>query len=124
MAEPVAVYHLNVSGSATRSHNHSERGYALLERHLQLSAEQGCREDFEIVARFLVRSWCRVAVFYGVADEVGVLTERYGWLLRGRFRLAVRLLMVWPEATRWCCRGISRLVRFFNLRRRIIRRPT
>ena len=124
VAEPVAVYHLNVAESATRTHTQLELRCALLQRHLELSAACGRGEDFAVVARFLVRSWCRGAVFRGAADEVALLTQRFGRLLSGRFRLVVRVLMIWPGATRLCCRWISRFVRFFGLRRQLIRRAT
>ncbi|MCK4628898.1 MAG: glycosyltransferase family 2 protein [Sedimentisphaerales bacterium] len=125
VAEPLAIYHMVRPGTLTESFQHSKVSIltGLLERHLKTAAEHHQLEQFESLASDLVTSWIRALLFEDNAAAIQNLLERFGYLVKPGFRAMVRLLIVFPRLTAGCCHTISRVVRFFKLRRRIIRRP-
>ena len=125
VAEPSAVYHMSRNNGLTEEFKHKKLRIhiELLQRHLKLAAKHHQLEQFEPLAGFLVTSWIRGMLFENNAVGIQNLLERFGYLVKPGFRVVVRLLIVWPGLTAGICHAISRVVRFFKLRRQIIRRP-
>ena len=121
--EPLAVYHLNIPHSITETHKNIDLFCDLIERHLDMSREYGRSSAFIPCASHMVCSRIRGMLFENDPEAITKLLNKFGYLTRPRFRVLVRLLMIFPGLTAKVCRGISHIVRFFNLRRQVIRRP-
>ncbi|MBN1846266.1 MAG: glycosyltransferase family 2 protein [Sedimentisphaerales bacterium] len=121
--EPLAVYHMNIPESISMERFAVTMYCALLDEHLVLSGEHGRRAEFERFTAFLVRRWIRGMLFQEQGPDVRRMLRRYERLLPAWYVAVMRLLTAFPRCTARACHGISRLVRFFKLRRRITRAP-
>ncbi|MFC1782233.1 glycosyltransferase family 2 protein [Planctomycetota bacterium] len=123
VTEPVAIYHLGTPESLSQSYFDLELYQNLIKRHLELSAQQNRREDFEQCAAFTIRRWIRGMLFYKRGDDIRRLMEQFDQLLPEGYKKTMRILTMFPGATAGVCRAISRVVRLFNLRRGVFRPP-
>ena len=121
--EPLAVYHLSIPHSITETHKNIDLLCDLIERHLHLSREHGRSSAFIPCASQMVCSWIRGMLFENDPETITKLLNKFGSLIRPRFRMVVRTLIIFPGLTARVCHWISHIVRFFNLRRQVIRRP-
>ena len=121
--EPLAVYHLNIPHSITETHKDIDLLCELIERHLHLSREHGRGSAFIPCASHMVCSRIRGMLFENDPTAITKLLNKFGYLARPRFRVLVRILMIFPGLTAKVCHMISHIVRFFNLRRQVVRRP-
>jgi hypothetical protein len=121
VAEPLAVYHLDVEGSIIRKHGDAAASCELIERHLKLAAEHGRLDAFRPCAAFLLRRWMRAMLFEARGREVRMMLRRFGGLLPGGYKVVMGLLAGFPRTTAAGCRGISWFVRAFGLRRQPVR---
>lgn len=123
VARPLAVYHIDYAGSLTRRTREVSEVCHFLDRHIQLSAECGQQQRFRPVVRFIVRRTIRSMLFENRAADIRELLRRYAEYLTYGYRALMYLLTIFPRATAWGCHGISRFIRFFNLRRRVVPLP-
>jgi glycosyltransferase involved in cell wall biosynthesis len=122
ISEPVAVYHLGVPASLMRRHRQdSEAICRLIEKHLKLAAEQNQLEQFKPAAVHMLKWWMRNSLFDKRVYDLAEMVRRFDELLPGRFRMVLRIVSAFPRTTMFCCRTISRMIAFFNLRPHIIR---
>jgi glycosyltransferase involved in cell wall biosynthesis len=121
VAEPLAVYHLDVEGSIIRTHQDAAISCELIERHLKLAAEHGRLAAFEPCAAYLLRRWMRGMLFEARGREVRGMLRQFGGLLPGWYKACMGLFATFPRATAAGCRGISWFVRTFGLRKRPVR---
>ncbi|MBE0534890.1 MAG: glycosyltransferase family 2 protein [Phycisphaerae bacterium] len=121
VAEPLAVYHLDVEGSVIRTYQDAAATCALIERHLGLSREHGRLAAFEPCAAFLLRRWMRSMLFEARGREVRGMLKQFGGLLPGWYKAFMGLFAAFPKATAAGCRGISWFVRTFKLRKSPVR---
>ncbi len=123
VARPLAVYHLDFPNSLTRRKRDVSEVCHFLDRHIRLSTECGQWELFRPVVRFIVRRTIRAMLFEDRQADVRELLRRYAEYLTYGYRALMYLLTIFPRATAWGCHGISRFIRFFNLRRRVVPLP-
>ena len=123
VARPLAVYHIDFPNSLTRRIREVSEVCHFLDRHIQLSAEYGQQQRFRPVVRFIVRRTIRSMLFEDRQADVRELLRRYAEYLTSGYRALMYLLTIFPWATAWGCHGISRFIRFFNLRRRVVPLP-
>jgi len=123
ISEPLAIYHLSIPQSITHKHKQIQIRRALFERHLKLAAEHGRGEAFKQSAGRSVTSWIRAMLFSNQPEEIKGLMDQFGEMLTKRFKIIVRLLLIWPWGTALVCHAISRVVRALRLRRKVMRRP-
>lgn len=124
LPEPLIIHHLEAGEHTSVRCEGSRTGIELIERHLQLSAEQGQREAFEPLAVFLLRRWMRGMLFVPEqAADIRHILATFRDILPPSLRRQYTLLTLSPKATALGCRGMSRLVRLMGLRRRAVRKP-
>ena len=125
VVKPVAVYHMTRPDAMTQTFKTDKMRVLadLLERHLTLAEQNNRLQEFRALASQLVHDWLRSILFCNCPEEINGLLTRFGSLLSLRFRWSVRFLMLAPRATAKMCHCISRIVRLFRLRRKIVRRP-
>jgi len=121
LAEPLAVYHLDVEGSIIRKYRDAEISCELIARHLELAGEHGRLADFEPCAVYLLRRWMRAMLFDARSRDIRTMLSRFSDLLPRSYRAFMWLLTAFPEATAAGCRLISMVVRLLGLRRRPVR---
>lgn len=123
IAQPLAVYHLDVEGSVTRSQRNPKATSDFLERHLKLAAKQNKEKEFAPCARTYLTGDIRSMLFDDRIYEVRQLMRKFDRLLTKRYKLAIWALTVFPKATVFSCRMISRIIRLLSPSRRVKRRP-
>lgn len=125
--EPVAVYHLHRPGSLmdfTQSAKRLEVICNIVERSAGLAKEHDRMDKFAPCADFLLRRVMRSSLFeYRMAGLVEDMLRHFDALLSPGYKAYMRLLTRFPRATAFVLHAISRTVRFFNLRRRVVRPP-
>ena len=121
LAEPLAVYHLDVEGSVIRTYEAGDISRDLIQRHLGLAQQHGRLADFEPCAIYLLRRWMRAMLFEARGREVRAMIRQFDELLPGWYKAFMRLFAAFPRTTAAGCRMISRIVRFLGLRKRLVR---
>ena len=121
--EPLAVYHLSVPGSIVKKYRKVPVYAAFIERHFDLAKQAGAVDAFRPAAAFIMRRWIRGMLFEGRKDEIRELTSRFSECFSTRYRALIYLLTIWPGLTRVTLRLLSRIVRTFHLRRRVVPPP-
>jgi len=124
VTEPLAIYHMVRPGTLTDNYKHSQMVVLcdLLERHLKLAAQNNQSAEFDLTAGQMVRSWMRYLIFVNRPGQIRQMLKRFDRILPAGFKLLMRVLTTFPNVTSTCCGMISRVVRYFNLRRHIVRR--
>ena len=123
VCQPLAVYHLEVAESISQKQGFVKWQEEFLSRHLEIAKEHGRLEAFEPCVAKMLRLWMRGMLFNGRKKEIRNLLSRFGYVLPGYYRLSIRALTTFPGVTRAGCRMISKVVRKFNLRRQVVRKP-
>ena len=125
--EPVAVYHLHRPGSLmdfTQSAKRLEVICDIIERSIDLAKEHGRMDKFRPCAGFLLRRVIRSNLFEcRMAPVIRNVLTRFDLMFWAPYKAVVRLLTRFPRATAFVLHSISKTVRFFNLRRRVVRPP-
>jgi len=123
IAQPLAVYHMTTSASLMQKHRQLRFQSDLLKRQLQFASENGRLDAFKPCVGRAVSSHIRGLLFENRPAEIRRLLEQFAELLTLRFKIIVRLLIVFPRATALLCHGISKVVRALNLRKEAVRKP-
>ena len=121
IAEPLAVYHLDVEGSTIRRHKDPKLSCELVQRHLDLSAQHGREDEFAPCAAFLLRRWMRSMLFDAQGAEIRDMITQFGHLFGTGYKTGMQALTIFPRLTAAGCRGISRIVRLLGIPRRLAR---
>ena len=121
LAEPLAVYHLDVEGSIIRRHKDGAISRDLIQRHLELARQHGRVDDFRPCATYLLRRWMRSMLFDEQPREIRAMIRQFGDLLPAAYKALMWILTAFPKTTAAGCRLISRIVRLLGLRKRLVR---
>lgn len=123
VAEPLAIYHLAIAESISKATVGSDHYHDLISRHLALAEQYHRQDSFRPLAAHLLRDWMRSMLFTAQAEDIRRLLDEFGILFPLWYRGGMRLLTTFPNATAAGCHLISRLVRRFKLRRRVVLPP-
>ena len=123
IAEPLAIYHMGTAQSLMKKHRRLKFQTDLVSHRLAFAAECGRLDAFGPCVGRSVSSHIRGLLFENRPAEIHELTEKFGELLTRRFKIIVRLLLVFPRATAVLCHVISKIVRTLHLRPGAVRRP-
>lgn len=124
LAQPLAIHHLEAGEHISVRFHTPQVCRELIERHLQLAAEQQRLDAFRPLAVFLLRRWMRGMLFHPAdLSQIRPLLRAFSDLLPSRVRLLYSLLTIFPYGTALGCRSISFLVRRLGLRKRAVRKP-
>ena len=123
VVEPLAIYHMTTAESLMKKHRLLKFQSDLIERQLQFASEHGRLDAFKPCVGRAVSSHIRGLLFENKPAEIRRLLDRFGELLALRFKIIIRLLLVFPRTTALLCHGISKVVRAFNLRKETVRKP-
>ncbi len=121
LADPLAIYYLDVEGSIIRKHKDFAISCDLIERHLKMAEEHGRLEAFRPCAAYLLRRWMRAMLFDEQAREIRAMIRQFGDLLPTTYKALMWILTAFPKTTAAGCRMISRIVRLLGLRKRLVR---
>ena len=122
-AEPLAIYHMGTTQSLMKKHRRLKFQSDLVCRHLALAAKCGRLDAFGPRVGRQVSSHIRGLLFENRPEEVRELMEQFDELLTQRFKIIIRLLLIFPRATAIICHVISKIVRTLHLRKAIVRQP-
>jgi cellulose synthase/poly-beta-1,6-N-acetylglucosamine synthase-like glycosyltransferase len=123
VSEPLAVYHMTTAASLMQKHKQLKFQSDLVARQLQFASEHGRLDAFKPCVGRAVSSHIRGLLFENRPAEIRRLLDQFDELLTQRFKIIIRLLLVFPRATAVLCHGISKVVRALNLRKETVRKP-
>jgi glycosyltransferase involved in cell wall biosynthesis len=123
LKRPLAIHHLDVSGSITQRYRQIHLLYAMIERHLQISTQFGRAQDLRICARWMLQSTMRSMLFEARGDDIRHILGRFGSLISLRYKIIMWTLSIWPKGTSAVCHTISRAVRALSPRGKVKQRP-
>jgi len=123
--KPLAIYTLDRSGSMTETFN--EKKYTekirLLDKHLALSHKHGMLSQFEPIISITVQRFIRGLLFQNNPKYVYIYLNKYKKQIPTSFTILIRVLMISPSLTAFCCHKLSLISRRFNLRKIVNRKP-
>ena len=123
VAEPTAIYHLAVPQSISKRRVNADHYIELIGRHLALAERYGRLDSFRKMASQVLRGWLRSMLFDAQAEDMRRILNAFRFLFPAWYRLWMRLLTTFPDATAAGCHTLSKIVRRFNLRRRVVLPP-
>ncbi len=124
--EPIAVYYLDRPGSLmhdTPKQEQIDTNLKLIDDLLKLAQNAGSLELFKPCATFMLKRWIRGMLFYNSGNNIRNILEKYSDLLSVGYISLMKLLTISPATTACCCHLISKALRMFNLRRRVVTLP-
>jgi len=125
--QPIAVYHLHRPGSLaneTLVRKKMEVICDLVDRSLALAEQYNRLEKFKPCASWYLRRCIRAYLFHAhMAPDTRNMLQRFETLFSPGYKMLIKLLTRFPQVTTTTLHMISRIVRFLNLRRRVVRRP-
>ena len=121
LAEPSAIYHLDVEGSIIRKHTDSSISCELIARHLELADKQGRLDDFRPCAIYLLKRWMRGMLFEEQGPGIRQMLKQFGYLLSAPYKALMWTLTIFPKMTAIACRTIGRVIRLLGLRKQLVR---
>lgn len=122
VGEPGAIHHLD-AGTISLSYKESKLYCDFIERHLQLSRQAQREKELIPLAGWLLRRWMRGMLFDSRAGEIRSMMEQFDTLLSRRYKIVMRLLTQFPEWTAGGCRLLSKIIRKFRLRQKLVLPP-
>lgn len=123
IAEPLAVHHMDVTGSISRRYSEIELYRDLIDRHLILAAEQNRLTALKPCATRILQFWMRGQLFAGNGKGIRKMLDHFDDLIPRRIILWFRLLTLFPRITAIGCHGVSKIIRKMRLRRQLVRKP-
>ena len=123
-AEPLAIYHLGTPQSLNKNRMSGRFFAELIGRHLVLAEQFGRLDSFRAMAAKVLRGWMRSMLFDAQADDIRRILAEYRMLFPVWYRFWMRLLTLCPGVTAAGCHAVSKVVRRFHLRRRVVVPPT
>jgi len=115
-SKPLAVYHMHVPDSVTKKYEVPENLDQLIANHIKIAAEYGKLEQFKPCAEHVLRYWIHQYWFDDRITHIRETAERFDRVLPPLYKLALRLLTIWPRATSTCMPVLSRINRILRLR--------
>jgi len=115
-SKPLAVYHMHVPDSVTKKYEVPENLDQLIANHIKIAAEYGKLEQFKPCAEHVLRYWIHQYWFDDRITHIRETAERFDLVLPPLYKLALRLLTIWPRATSTCMPVLSRINRILRLR--------
>ena len=124
-ANPQVVLHIGRSDSLTSMHKASRSMLmiGLYNNHLKLASEYGVMEEFVPYIKKQIRLFIRSRLFHNQPDVIKLALNDFSHLLSPAYKLFIRTLMLYPKITANTCFMISKIVRKFNLRKGVYRKP-
>lgn len=123
-AEPLAVYHLGTPKSLNKNKMQGSFYAGLISRHLTLAEQFNRLDGFRPLAAHLLRGWMRSMLFTAQAGDIRLILKEHHGLFPMWYRLWMRLLTTFPNAVAAGCLALSKIIRRFSLRRRVVLPPT
>jgi glycosyltransferase involved in cell wall biosynthesis len=121
--EPLAIYHIEAQEGISFKYNSAEIYAEFISRHFQLSDQHGRQHDFEQLAVFLLSQWMRAMLFnLGQAKLIRTLLKQFSEILPFEVKTRYYLLTICPWLTMIGCHLVSKVVRFFGLRKKVVRK--
>jgi glycosyltransferase involved in cell wall biosynthesis len=121
--QPLAKYHVGIPQSGVKQFTDVSGFCNFIRCHLELSGHFGRTAAMEPAAQKMLRLWIRGMLFDARGRDIRRLLKEFSSLYPGWYRLWMMLLTLSPAMTASVCRGISRVVRTLNLRRRVVAPP-
>ena len=121
--EPLAIYHLGVSGCASVSFTDWHIYSDIIRRNSEEATRLGQMESFRPVAVYMLKRWMRSMLFDKQAEGIQKILTEFDDLFSNGYTRNMRLMTISPGLTAVCLRVISRIVRLLNIRQQLTRKP-
>ena len=98
--QPLAIYHINVSGSITAQHRDPQILSDLIAKHLDLAKQHNKYEQFKPCARHMLKYWIHNYLHDDRITEIRKLLTRFENILPARYRIPLNILTISPTITK------------------------
>ncbi len=115
-SKPLAIYHMYVADSITKKYEVPESLDQLIANHIKIASDCGKLDEFRPCAERMLRYWIHQYWFDERIMHIREMTDRFGRVLPPFYKLALRLLTIYPRATSACMPALSRINRILRLR--------
>jgi glycosyltransferase involved in cell wall biosynthesis len=123
LSAPLAIYYVEVNESLMTRSKPREMISNMIRRHLHMAAQHGREEMFHPIAAKWLSINIRTMLFESRGEDIRCLISEFAPIFSLPYRTGMWLLTAFPALTAKLCFGISRFIRFFNLRRRVVPHP-
>jgi glycosyltransferase involved in cell wall biosynthesis len=121
--QPLAKYYVGIPQSGVKQFADVSGFCHFIRCHLDLSEQFHRKQAMEPAAKMMLRLWIRGMLFDARGRDIRRLLREFSVLYPAWYRIWMTLLTAFPQFTAAACRGISRIVRTFHLRRRVVAPP-
>jgi glycosyltransferase involved in cell wall biosynthesis len=115
-SKPLAIYHMYVADSITKKYEVPESLDQLIANHIKIASDCGKLDEFKPCAERMLRYWIHQYWFDERIMHIREMTDRFDRVLPTFYKLALRLLTIWPQATSACMPALSCINRILRLR--------
>ncbi|MBN1457200.1 MAG: glycosyltransferase, partial [Sedimentisphaerales bacterium] len=127
VSEPIAIYHLNRPGTVTQKTTSNTRISAigdLIQQNIELSKQLNCFDRFKPCAQYYLKRLIRSWLFQkDLAPAIKKMATKFDSILSWQDKTIIKALTFSPKTTSFILHSISKVVRTFNLRKNVVRRP-
>ena len=121
--QPLAVYHLGISGSIVRRHRKLPIYTDFIRRHIALAEEHNKPEQFRPCAAVAMKRWIRGLLFEARSREIREMIDTFPQFFSPAYRAFIKIATAFPRTTAAACHTFSRIIRILRLRGRVVREP-
>lgn len=116
ISKPLAVYHMNISGSATQKFSEPEYVINLLNRQLQHARECNCLTRFEPCARHMLYFYLHKYLHDKRIKSIRSIINQFDYLLPAGYINRMKILTLWPQLTLWCLPILKKINKYVRLK--------
>ncbi|AQT69625.1 putative glycosyltransferase EpsJ [Anaerohalosphaera lusitana] len=124
ISEPLAIYTVENPESLSRSTCPIETYADFIRRNLAFAKQHDKLDQFTPCAAKLLRQWIRSMLFDARKNDIRLLLDEFHNLLPNAYIRNMKIMTACPNTTANLCRLASRIIRTFNLRSRVVAKPT
>ncbi len=123
LSVPLATYHIETDRDLMRKQINLPTMLNFYDKHLELSAKFSQSNKVKPILKHMISITIRGLLFQNCRDNIRLLLKRYQNLFSIRYKVFIYILTIYPRFTTLGCHAISKFIRFFNLRRRVVPLP-
>ena len=121
--EPGCIYYIDVGEGHVSKEGDVDIFIDVINGHLTIARELGQEKRYESFAAWQLSRWMRSMLFSSRKVEIRRLLSEFSSILPLTVKLRYYSLTVFPGLTKLACHLISRMIRAFKLRRRVVNKP-
>ncbi len=121
--EPGSIYYIDVGEGHVSKSGEVDTFIEVIQEHLAIAKKSGQEKRYEPFAAWQLARWMRSMLFSARKADIRKLLKEFSAILPATVKLRYYSLTIFPGLTKQACHLISKFVRTFKLRRRVVNKP-